>query len=213
MTLKLDIISRSTGEDAVDLRKQGKIPAVVYGSGLKETVSIAVPAIQFEKISKEAGESSLVELSIDGKLVQALIHEIDRDPVSYKPIHIDFLSVDMNKPVQVGVPIEFVGESPAVKAGGILVKVLHEIEIEGLPADLPSHIEVDISALVDVDSNIQVSDLKAPKGITFVLDGEDVVASIAEAKEEVESSTPVDISSIEVEKKGKDETEAAADAS
>ena len=139
-----------------------------------------------------------------------MIHEVQVHPITGEPVHIDFLVIDMNKSITVSVPLEFTGVSGAVKSGlGVLVKVLHEIEIEALQKDLPQVLTVDISKLNTLEDGILVSDIVLPKGVTLVTEGTDVVASIAEQKEEVEAvATPVDLSAIEVEKKGKKEEEA-----
>jgi large subunit ribosomal protein L25 len=106
--------------------------------------------------------------------------------------------------------LEFIGESAAVKGGGVLVKVMHEISIEAMPKDLPSEIKVDISSLVDYESQIKASDLILPAGVELKIEADEVIALVQEPKEEViEESAPIDLSSIEVEKKGKAEESAA----
>src|SRR3989344_5164626 len=112
------------------LRKSGKIPAVFYGAG-KETTSISISNIEFKKVWREAGESSAVKIGMASGDIDALIHEVQVDPVSDEPIHVDFLAIDMKKKIRVKIPLEFSGVSEVVKSGiGTLVKVLHEIEIE-----------------------------------------------------------------------------------
>jgi large subunit ribosomal protein L25 len=186
------------------LRKSGKIPAVFYGA--KETTTpITLSTIEFKKIWRDAGESSAIKISTPNGDVDALIHEVQVDPISDEPIHVDFLAIDMKKKIKVKVPLIFEGVSNAVKSGiGNLVKVLHEIEIEALPINLPQKLSVDISKLETLDNNIFVSDVKLPTGVVAITNGGDVVASIiaqVEEKEEV-VATP-DLSAIEVEKKGK----------
>ncbi len=198
------------------IRSNGMIPAVVYGAGV-ETTSISVPAINFGKVLKIAGESSTIVLELSGdtkgpvKKIDVLIHEVQVHPVKGFPIHIDFLAVDMNKPVEVAVPLEFIGIAPAEKEGlGSLMKILHEIEVEALPKDLPHNIEVDISSLVTLANQIHVRDIVVPKGVKIITDGEEVVALVAPAKtEKAEEEAPVDLSAIEVEKKGKKDEEGA----
>ena len=193
------------------LRKSGKIPAVFYGAG-KDTTSISLSNIEFKKIWREAGESSTVQILMPEGNIDSLIHEVQVDPVTDEPIHVDFLAIDMRKKIRVKVPLEFTGVSLAVKSGiGNLVKVLHEIEIEALPADLPHNLIVDISPLEGIENQIFVSDIKLPNRVVAITHGSDVVASIilqVEEKEEV--VVPVDLSAIEVEKKGKREEEGAA---
>ncbi|MFA7191728.1 MAG: 50S ribosomal protein L25 [Candidatus Paceibacterota bacterium] len=206
----LNATKRSKAEKLAIVRSNGMVPAVVYGAKVDNT-SISVPSIDFIKVWKAAGESSTIVLSLEGKNIDVLIHEVQVDPIKGFPKHVDFLAVDMNKPVEVSVPLEFVGVAPAEKTGlGSLVKVIHEVEISALPKDIPAHITVDISTLETLENQIHVSDLVLPAGVTMISDAEEVVALVAAAKEEVESA-PVDLSSIEVEKKGKKEEEAAAE--
>src|SRR3990167_10954881 len=197
------------------LRKSGKIPAVFYGAG-QDTTSISIPNIEFKKVWREAGESSAVKITAPGGDIDALIHEVQVDPVTDEPIHVDFLAIDMKKKIKVKVPLEFTGVSGAVKSGiGNLVKVLHEIEIEALPADLPHNLSVDISKLETLDNNILVSDIKLPSGVVAITSAGDVVASVvAQVEEKEEVVVAPDLTAIEVEKKGKKEEEGvpAADA-
>lgn len=205
--------TREKGASSESLKKTGEIPAVFYGMG-KVSTSIAIPIVEFKKIWHKAGESSAVQVSVDGKNLDVMIHEVQVNPITGEPVHVDFLVIDMNKSITVSVLLEFTGVSGAVKSGlGVLVKVLHEIEVEALPKDLPQVLNVDISKLNTLEDGILVSDIVLPKGVTLVSEGTDVVASIAEQKEEVEEvAAPVDLSAIEVEKKGKKEEEPAVDA-
>lgn len=206
----LNATKRSKTDKLAIVRANGMVPAVVYGAKVDNT-SISVPSIDFIKVWKGAGESSTLVLTLEGKNIDVLIHEVQVDPIKGFPKHVDFLAVDMNKPIEVAVPLEFTGVAPAEKAGlGSLVKVIHEVEVSALPKDIPAHITVDISVLETLENQIHVSDLVLPVGVTMISDSEEVVALVAAVKEEVESA-PVDLSSIEVEKKGKKEEEAAAE--
>lgn len=205
-TLTLTANKRSKADRLEAIRIKGMIPAVVYGARVENT-SISVPSVSFEKTLKMAGESSTIVLDLEGTKIDVLIHDVQVDPIKGHPIHIDFLAVDMNKPVEVQVPLEFSGISQAEKDGlGTLVKVMHEIEIKALPKDLPHSIIVDISSHVTLSDQIHVKDLKVAKEISILTDENEVVALVAAAKaEKVEDEAPVDLSSIEVEKKGKKE--------
>jgi len=186
-----------------------KIPAVFYGPKAEST-PIWVNEIELLKVWKEAGESTVVTLSYEGVEHDTLIHEIDREPVKGKIRHVDFYVLEKGKKVEIAVPLEFVGVSEAVKTlGGSLVKVLYEVEIEAMPKDLPHNLEVDISSLVDFDSQIHAGDIKLPSGVTLKTDTDEVIALVAEAKEEeVEAPTEIDMSAIEVtDKKGKKDDE------
>jgi large subunit ribosomal protein L25 len=186
------------------------VPAVVYGARVENT-SISVPSVDFKKAFKEAGESSTIILDLEGKKIDVLIHDVQVDPVRGFPIHIDFLAIDMNKKITVAIPLEFTGVAPAEKEGlGSLMKVLHEVEVEALPKDLPHSILVDVTSLVTLANQIHVKDIVLPAGVKMITDSEEVVALVAAAKaEKEEPEAPVDLSSIEVEKKGKKEEEAA----
>ncbi|KKR43910.1 MAG: 50S ribosomal protein L25 [Parcubacteria group bacterium GW2011_GWF1_40_6] len=190
------------------LRKSGEVPAVFYGAG-KDTTSISVGMVDFKKVWREAGESSAVKITTPDGIIDALIHEVQVDPVTDEPIHVDFLAIDMKKKIRVNVSLEFTGVSNAVKSGiGNLVKSIHELEVEALPADLPHSLTVDISKLETLKDQIFVYDVEIPAEVTLISNPSDVVASIIEQVEEKEEVVvPVDLSAIEVEKKGKKEEE------
>jgi large subunit ribosomal protein L25 len=197
---------RSKTTKLADIRKSGSIPAVVYGARVENT-SISVPSIAFEKVWKNAGESSTIVLDLEKKKIDVLIHEVQVDPVKSFPIHIDFLAVDMNKSIKVDITLEFIGIAPAEKNGlGVLVKVLHEVEIEALPKDIPHTLVVDVTTLETLENRIHVSDIKLPSGVKILTDKDEVVALVTAVQEEKEE-VPVDLSAIEVEKKGKQEEE------
>jgi large subunit ribosomal protein L25 len=137
-----------------------------------------------------------------------MIQDVQLDPVKNTPVHVDFYVIEKGQKVHVKTPIEFVGESAAVKAGGVLVKVMHELSIEGEPSKLPHEFTVDIAALVANDSVIKVGDIKLPAGVElYHVTADDIIASIAVAQEESDEAPVVDLSSIEVEAKGKKEEE------
>lgn len=207
--LTLDIAKREKIGKASKRREKGSMPAVFYGRKEKST-PVSLSQHVFEKVWKVAGESSVILLKGVGEDKEALIHEVDFHPVSGDPRHVDFYIIEKGKKVTVSVPLEFVGESLAVKElAGILVKVMHELEIEVLPKELPQHIEVNISRLKDFDSRVLVNDIKLPESATPTMPLDEVIALVSEAteeKEEVPTEEP-DLSEIEVEKKGKQEEE------
>lgn len=206
----INATKRDLATNREELKKSGLMPAVYYAGG-KPATPVSVPLNEFKKVWHKAGESSAVKIMIDGKAVDVLIHDVQNHPITDEPIHADFLVIDMNKKIEVSVPLEFTGVSGAVKSGlGILVKVLHEVHVEALPKDMPHEILVDVSKLETIEDVVLVSDLKIPAGVTVKNDMDAVVASIVEQKEEKEESVPVDLSAIEVEKKGKKEEEAPA---
>lgn len=194
------------GASAPALRRAGSIPAVVYGAHQKST-PISVEARAFEKILRKAGEATIVSLSGLGDALPTLIHEVDLDPLTNHPRHVDFYAVTKGEKVEVHIPLIFIGESPAVAQGANLVKVLHELEVEADPMNLPHNISVDVSILVALGNKIHASDLILPPDIKLVTPAEEVIALVQEIVEEKEEVAPADISSIEVEKKGKEEEE------
>lgn len=205
--ITLAIEKRDVKTDVQSLRESGKMPAVFYGPKEKST-PVMVSTVEFIKVYKKAGESSVIVLKDGADEHEALIHDIDVHPLTGAPRHADFYVIEKGKKVKVHVPLVFTGVSPAVKEkGAILVKVLRELEIEAAPKDLPHELTVDISSLVEFSSTIAAKDIKIPAGVTLIAHADEVVASVAEAKEEVEEVKPIDMSAIEVEKKGKEAKE------
>lgn len=184
--------------------------AAVYYGHKEPATAVELSKSSFKKAWKEAGESSVVILKDGDKEMETLIHAVDFDPVKGEPRHADFYVLEKGKKVRVGVQLHYEGLPEAVKnLGGILVKVLHEIEVEALPKNLPHGITVDVSPLATFESQLLVKDLVLPEGVVAVTQGADVVAAIAQPHEEKVEVAPVDLSQIEVEKKGKKEEEGA----
>jgi large subunit ribosomal protein L25 len=214
--LSLIIERRQEGERGAKnevLRKAGKIPAVFYGPKEAST-PVAMNAKEFGKIWKKAGASSVIILKDGTTEHEALIHEVDKHPLTGEPRHADFYVIEKGKKVTVSVPLIYVGVSPAVKdKGGILVKVHRQVEVEAGARDLPHELSVDISKLIELNSVIHAKDIVLPKGVELKINPEEVITSIAEAKEEVvEAPVAIDMSSIEVEAKGKEVKEGEAPA-
>lgn len=177
------------------LRREGIVPANVYGK-MTPSTSIQVDLKDFLKVFEEAGETGLVDLKVDKDTKPVLIHNVQRNPVTGVPVHVDFLQVDLKQKVTVMVPLEFVGEAQAEKDEiGIVVRQLNEIEVEALPTELPESIEVDLSGLAQIDDSIKVGDIKVDTTrIEVKTDPEQIVAAVTElAKEEViEEVAPVE---------------------
>jgi large subunit ribosomal protein L25 len=197
--IQLPTQARKSGEKA-----EGQIAAVAYGPKFLSQ-SISVPYAEFVKAYNQVGETGLISLSIEGKNVNVLVHEITLHPVKNSVEHVDFYVPEAGKKIHANIPLAFVGESAAVKAGNILIKVMHEVEVEALPENLPHDIQVDISKLATLEDDIKVSDLVFPAGVSVKSEAEEVVASVVAPQEEKEESAPVDLSAIEVEQKGKKE--------
>ena len=212
--LTLTIEKREKTGKLAGVRASGKLPAVYYGPKEAST-NAAVSTIEFKKVWKKAGESSVIILKdASGTEHEALIHEVDIHPLSGEPRHVDFYVIEKGKKIEVAVPIVFTGISPAVKdLGGILVKVHRDLKIEAAPRDLPHEVTVDITKLVTLTDVIHAKDIILPKGVDLKINPNDVIASIAEAKEEVvEAPEAIDMTAIEVETKGKEVKEGEAGA-
>lgn len=199
----IKVKKRTKEEKPKKIRKEGQIPAVLYGPEVGN-ILLKLDLKDFKEVYKSAGETTLISLEFDdGKKYEALIHDWDTDPITGEFIHVDFFQPSLKEETEVEVPLKFVGESPAVKNfGGILVKEMTEIEVRGLPQNLPHEIEVDISKLKNIDDEIKVSDLKVPEGIKILRGGEEVVALVvAPEKEEIEERKEETIEEVEEEKK------------
>lgn len=198
---KIELQAQIRPETPVEkLRKQGFIPAVVYGHN-KKTEHLAVLLSAFEKVFRKAGESTLVNLVIDGQSKNVIIHDTQRHYLTGKFEHADFYEVSMTEKLKATVALEFTGVSKAVKEnGGILVTVLDEVEVECLPVDLPHNIVVDISVLNTFEDAVHVSDLKVDKKVEILTDKNEVVVKVSPPREvEAELSAPVveDVSKVE----------------
>jgi large subunit ribosomal protein L25 len=188
---------RDEKESLASLRDAGMMPMEMYGLG-EPNAHLCIPLKDFEKIWREAGESSVVSVLVDGKKYPAMIHDVQFERTSGRPIHADLLRVRMDKKITAHVHLEFVGESPAEKLGAVVSHSMRELEVEALPSDMPHHIEVDLSSLLEVGSSLHVKDLKIEKGVKIMNDPEMVVASASEYKEVVDTG-PVSVEEVAVE--------------
>jgi len=213
--LELSVKIRSElGRSVKKVREQNFIPAVLYGHKIKN-LNLSINYDAFEKIYEEAGESTLIKLKIKdaetNKERVVLIHDLTKDVVTDKFLHIDFKQIKMDELIKVEVPLVFIGESEAVKSeGGILVKNIHEVEIEALPQDLIHEIEIDISSLKTFDDNILIKDVKIPDNVKLTADPEDSIVSVTmprtqEELEELEETPTESVEEVDVEEKGKTE--------
>ncbi len=197
------------------LRKQGLLPAVLYGHKI-QNAALSVDLREFEKVLKKAGESTIVDLmTSDGKIHPVLIHEIQYHYLTSQPIHVDFYQVSMTEKLKAKVALEFVGESSAVKTlGGVLVKILSEIEVECLPADLPHNIPVSLEGLKTMENTIHVKDLVVSPKVKVLTNPDEMVVKVQPPRDvEAELAAPVveDISKVEGAAEVKPEAEAGAE--
>lgn len=200
----------TTGSRATKkLSETGNIPAILY-SAKHEATPISIPLSSFSKVLRDQGESAVVKIAGLGGDIQALVHEVDYSPVTNLPRHADLLVIEKGAKMEVSVPLSFIGEAPAVKAGARLVKVLHELTVFADAAHLPQEIEVDITVLAEIGDQVHVSDLALPSGVETKEDGDEVVVLAQAPDDEEEGATAtIDMAEIEVEKKGKTDDEEA----
>ena len=196
------------GKKVKNLRQKGVLPAVLYGPKIKN-LSLEVDFKEFENIYKETGESSLVSLEVGDKKFPVLIHEVKKDPLTGKLIHVDFYQPILTEEVEVTVPIVFEGEAPAVKEfGGTLVREISEIEVKALPQNLPHEIRVNIENLKTLEDEILVKDLKLPEGAKVQREPDEIVAVVTPpGKVEEELEKPVEEKVEEVEKVEREKAE------
>ena len=192
----LEIKARDASESPERLRKRGIVPAVFYGP--KESATpISIDSLKFERLWREAGETTVVKLTGVGEEKDALIHDVQFHPVTGKLWHADFYVLEKGKKIKLKVPLEFKGQAPAEKAGHIVVKTLHEVEIEVAPQDLPHSLPVDLTTLENVGDHITVARIPLPPSVSLVTNSEEIVVSVKEFKEEPEEITPPPTTVIE----------------
>lgn len=199
---KRDII----GKKVKDLRSKGLLPAVLYGPEI-ENINIQLGLKDFEKIYKQAGESSLISLKLGKDSYSVLVHEVKLDPLKGIPIHVDFYQPILTEEVEAWVPLVFEGEAFAVKdLGGTFIKEVQEIEVKALPEKLPHEIKVDISSLKTFEDEIKVKDLILSEGVTVKKDPDDMIALVTppEREEEVEKPVEEEVEKIEKAEKEKE---------
>lgn len=178
-----------------ELRKSGYVPAVVYGFKTDST-PIAVDAKQLEKTIRLEGRNAILTLDVEGKNVNAVLKEVQKDPVQGKLIHLDFLAVSMRQELEVEVPVAVVGVSPGVKEGGVLQQPIREIKVSAKPNDLPESVEVDISALA-IGDTLTVGEIRDQSKYTILNEDEDVLVTVsapvseAELEADLEATEPV----------------------
>ncbi len=209
------------GRRAKDALKERRVPAVLYGSGV-EAKPISVSEGEFLKTFKAAGHSSLVDVTLDTATpVKAIIKEIQVDPLTMQPIHVDFHQVRMDKEIEAKIPLKFVGVSEAVTVGaGTLIKSIDEMNVRCLPGDLPHEIEVDLSVLKTFEDSITVESIKAPKGVTFLTEPGLTIASVdrpltEDELKKLEENQVGDVTAVKSEadeKKAAEEAKKAAEA-
>ncbi len=205
MTVKLEVTKRE--ESAGKIRQAGRVPGIVYGPK-QEAIQLSVDGLAFKKLLEGAGESTIITLEGLDESLEVLIQDVAFNAARGGAEHVDFYAIERGKELTTNVALEFVGEAPATKSGATVTKAVQELEVTCLPRNLPGHIVVDVSVLVDEGSQIKISDLEIPEGVTLTLEPETIIANVAAAREEEpEEVVEVDMDAIEVEEKGKKEGE------
>ncbi|MBI2033896.1 MAG: 50S ribosomal protein L25 [Candidatus Liptonbacteria bacterium] len=192
------------GKISKSLRREGLIPAELYGHGVKN-LHLAVSAREFLKVFKEAGENTIVNLLIHDEKKPVLIHEIKTNYISGEIDHVDFYEVRFDEKIKAKIQIEFTGEAPAQKSkGGVLNKAVSEIEVEALPGDLPHRFTLSLEGLDDLNKSFYVKDLKVSPKVRILADPQTVIVTVTEhlvEEEKIEAVPDVTAIKVEVEEK------------
>jgi len=199
--MDLTVKSREiTGKKVRTLRREGLVPAELYGHGL-QNLHLSVSAKEFGKVLKEAGTTTVVTLLLSTEKKPAIIHDVKHNYLTGEVEHVDFYQVRMDEKLKTKVPLEFIGEAPAVKEKqAVINKSMSEIEVEALPQNLPHKLIVDLSLLDDLNKSVYVRDIVIPKGVEVLIDMDTaVVTAVPQAAEEVVEAPIVDVTDVKVE--------------
>ena len=180
------------GKRSRRLHGEGKLAAVVYGHNTKPT-PLVLERLEFQKVFLKSGRTHLVDLVVDGgRTEKVLVREIQTHPRRLGPIHVDFYQVNLEEKITVEVPVHLVGESAAVKRGDAdVLQPIHAVRVECLPSDIPEAFEVDLTPLEEIESEFRISDLKLPKGVTVLVEPDELVVKIVHKREmKVEEEAP-----------------------
>lgn len=171
---RTDLGSRPSGR----LRRQGKVPAVVYGLDT-DSVSVTVPARDLQHIlAGESGSNTLITLDVDGESVLTLARQIHRHPTRGELVHVDFIRISRDIAVSAEIPVHLLGEPTGVRDGGLLEQLLFSLTVEAMPGNIPVSIEIDVTALV-IGDQLRVEDLPLPEGVVTYAETDFVIAQVA----------------------------------
>jgi large subunit ribosomal protein L25 len=173
---------KQTRSDLKTLRNSGKVPAIVYGYGTKNT-SVKVDEVEFIKVIREVGRNGVIELTVGSKTIKVMVSDYQFDPLKNQITHIDFLAINMSEERTVEVPVQLIGEAAGAKEGGVVEQPLFDLEVTATPDNIPESIEVDISEL-EVNDSVSVSDLKTTGNFTIENDENDSVVTVVPPTEE-----------------------------
>ena len=173
---------KQTRSDLKTLRKIGKVPAIVYGYGTKNT-SVKVDEVEFIKVIREVGRNGVIELGVGSKSIKVMVSDYQFDPLKNQITHIDFLAINMSEERTVEVPVQLTGEAVGAKEGGVVEQPLFDLEVTATPDNIPESIEIDISEL-DVNDSYSVADIKVSGDFTIENDPEESVVTVVPPTEE-----------------------------
>jgi large subunit ribosomal protein L25 len=177
-----------TGRKVGQLRTQGLLPVVVYGKKQKIAESLQVDARSFDRLLHEAGFSQLVKIDVDGGSTHnVLIRDVQRHPVTHIPMHVDFYAVDLTEKQQVNIPVHAIGKVSALEVGLMVFQALDTVTVEALPANIPSHVDIDITGLTQ-ETPITIADLPQIEGVTYAHAADDAVFSLIVTRGAVEDA-------------------------
>ncbi|OLC20446.1 MAG: hypothetical protein AUH80_01820 [Chloroflexi bacterium 13_1_40CM_4_65_16] len=202
------------GKRSRRMLREGKLPAIVYGHNTEAT-PITLDRLEFQKVFVKSGRTHLVDLVLDGgRTEKVLVREIQTHPRQLGPIHVDFYQVNLQEKIEVEVPVRLTGESAPVKRGDAdILQPLHAIRVECLPSDIPASFEVDITPLEEIEMELRVADLTVPKGVSLLVDAEELVVKIVHKRElKVEEEIPAAEAVVPAEGEAAAEGEAPAEA-
>lgn len=168
----------TTGKEVKRLRRVGVLPGIVYGPAVDEPQKIGIGVRDFDRVFQTAGSTSLIDLSIGKATHTVFIRGVQRDPVRNSILHAEFYAPNLNKVTEVTVPIVTVGH-PAENSGGVLNHGRSDVQVRGLPANIPQHVEIDLSQLKSIDDVLSVADLKIPDGIEMMTPGDEMVVRLS----------------------------------
>lgn len=178
------------------LRRQGLLPATIYAKDM-ESISIQLLAKDFVKLYHEVGDTTVINLDVDGKKYPVLVQNVQYDWLGDNPIHFEFHKINLKEKVTVSVPLEYIGQSPASKQGAFVQHLLTEIEVFCLPNNIPHQIEVDMSQLIEIGDTFHISDLKIPKDVEVISELDEMVVKVnppqeEEIDEEIDEEAPAE---------------------
>jgi large subunit ribosomal protein L25 len=195
MDFTLEVAPRTTvGRHVSGLRRQGLVPGIIYGHSVKP-LTVEIPGKDFAKMFHRAGRSHLLQLRVEGERVArpVLIKELQINPRTAEPVHVDFFQVNLLEKLTVQVPVVLVGEAPATKFdAGELLHLIHQLEVSCLPDAIPGEIDIDVSGLAEIDDAVRISEVQLPEGVELAaaLDPDEVIAKIAAPRVQEEEAAP-----------------------